>query len=271
MNLAQRAAIVVPCVALGAALHAQQLKPETERDFACYVQSAEARWEGRTAFLLADSDPALNAKLVSGQIQTTPAEGANPRKIAGGQLYDWMGSVFIPGTSLDRLIQMLKDYDHRAQYFPEILSASKLLCHSGDKHFRFTMRLKEPAVIDTENDVAWERVDPRRWRCRSYSTNAHEIGKDHGYLLRLYSYWRFAEVDKGVYAEAETITLSREFGGFTRALGSMMGISPEKSLRRTLASMRASVLKPEFRFAHPPAGMAECGAAFRPSGCAAGK
>ena len=61
------------------------------------------------------------------------------------------------------------------------------------------------------------------------------MGKDHGYLRRLYSYWRFAETDKGVFVEAETITLSDEFGAVTRTLGSaLMGINPEKSLKHSL-------------------------------------
>ena len=98
------------------------------------------------------------------KIETTAANGPNPHKLAGGQLYDWIGAAFIPGARLDLLIRMLQDYDHRPQFFPETISESKLLCRSGD-HFRYTMRLKEPAVIDVESDVLWERVDPHRWRC----------------------------------------------------------------------------------------------------------
>lgn len=226
--------------------------------------------DAQTAFVAADSDPALNEDLVRGrQIRTLPANGANPHQLAGGQLYDWIGLVFIAGGSLDLTIRMLQDYDHRARYFPEILSASKLLCHTGENRFQFTMRLKEPAVLDVESDVVWERVGPERWRCRSYSTSVHEIGKDHGYAQRLYSYWRFAEAGKGVYVQAETITLSREFSGFTRALGSMVGINPEKTLKRTLASMRESALKPGLQIDGPPAGLAECGDPFHPGGCAA--
>jgi hypothetical protein len=131
------------------------------------------------------------------------------------------------------------------------------------------MRLKEPAVIDVESDVVWERLDSHRYRCRSYSTKTSEVGKDHGYLRQLYSYWRFAEVAKGVYVEAETITVSDEFGAMTRALGSMlMGINPEKSLKHSLGSMRESVLKPGLQIPALPDGLPECGAAVRPGGCA---
>src|SRR5215470_3053671 len=76
---------------------------DLDQGFACYVQSAEARMDTRKAFLLADSDSALNEQLVAGrQIRTMPANGANPHKIPGGQLYDSIGSVFIPDGRLDR-------------------------------------------------------------------------------------------------------------------------------------------------------------------------
>ena len=87
----------------------------TAQPFDCYVQSAEARMDARKAFLLADADTALSEQIVRGQkVRTIEANGPNPRKLPGGQLYDWIGTVFIPGTTLDRLIRMLQGYDHRA-------------------------------------------------------------------------------------------------------------------------------------------------------------
>jgi hypothetical protein len=259
------------CLTLAAGLSAQPSKPQTQREFDCYVQSAEARMDARKAFVLADSDTALNTQLVREKaVRTIAANGANPHSLSGGQLYDWIGAVFIPGTSLEKLVRMLQDYDHRPNYFPETIATSKLLCRTGKDHFRYTMRMKEPAVIDVESDVVWERVDARRWRCRSYSTKTAEVGKDHGYLRALDSYWRFAETDAGVYVEAETITVSDEFGAMTRALGSMlMGINPEKSLKHSLTSMRESVSKPGLEIPALPEGLQECGAAVpRPGGCA---
>jgi len=258
------------CVSGPVWLAAGQPKPETQRGFDCYVQSAEARLDARKPFLLADSDATLNGQLISEKrVATIAANGANPHRLPGGHLYDWIGAVFIPGARLDRLVRMLQDYDHRASYFPETISTSKLLCRTGTEHFSYTMRMKEPAVIDVDSDVVWERVDDHRWRCRSYSTKTAEVGKDHGYLRKLYSYWRFAEVEKGVYVEAETITLSDEFGGMSRALGSMlMGINPEKSLKHSLEAMRESVLKTNLDIPTPSQGVAACGIpAARPSDC----
>ncbi len=248
---------------------AQQLKPETVNEFYCYIQSAEARMNARKTFLLADGDAALNGQLVRAQkVVTTPADGPNPHKITGAQLYDWIGSVFIPGVTLSRALLMVQDYDHRPQYFPETMSSARLLCRTGEDHLRYVMRMKEPAVIDVESDVVWTKVDPKRWKCSSYSTSVKPAGKDHGYVRQLYTWWRFAEAEKGVYVEAEAVELSDEFGAVTRALGSMlMGINPEKSLKHSLESMRATLLKPGLQFAPLPSGLPACGEPYRPAAC----
>jgi hypothetical protein len=97
-----------------------------------------------------------------------------------------------------------------------------------------------------------------------------EVGKDHGYLRRLYSYWRFSGTAKGVFVESETITVSDEFGSMTRMLGSaLMGINPEKSLRHSLTSMRESILKPGLEIPKLPEGLPACGAPVPRAVCAA--
>ena len=65
-------------------------------------------------------------------------------------------------------------------------------------------------------------MDEGRVYSRSYSTRIVEvenadrsderekpIGKDRGFLWRLYSYWRFQEKDGGVYVQLESVALSR--------------------------------------------------------------
>jgi hypothetical protein len=248
---------------------AQDVKPETDRGFDCYVQTAESRMDARPHFLFAESDTALQEKLVRGrQIVTLAGGGANPHKVAGGHVNDWVGSVFIPGATVARVVSMLQDYDHRAMYFSDIMSISKLLCRTEPGRFQFSMLLKEPSVIESENDVVWEKLDEQRWKCRSYSTKMKEIGKQHRYLLRLNSYWRFKEVPEGVYVQGQNLTLGGEVGAFTRSLGSMIGLSPEKSLRKTLTIIRDTVMRKDVQFFPPPAQAKGCGAATPRPGCA---
>ncbi len=260
--------IVVSMAALAPTLLAQNLKPETVQAFECYVQAAEKRLSERQVFLLVDSNSAMNGRVQGGRIETVEGNGANPHKVPGGLVFDWVGTVFIPGATLDKTVRMLQDYDHRAQYFTETIATSKLLCRKGEDQFRYTMRMKEPAIVDVDNDVVWERVDARRWRCHSFSTEIRAVGKDKGYLRRLFSYWRFMETPKGVFVEGETITMSDEFGSFMRALGSMMGINPEKSLRHSLESMRTTLTRPELQIPPQPTGLAECGEPYSTKGCA---
>jgi hypothetical protein len=86
-------------------------------------------------------------------------------------------------------------------------------------------------------------------------------------LLRLNSYWRLAENDRGVFVEGETVTLSGEFSSFMRTLGSLAGINPEKSLKKTLLSMRDSLKKPGLEISDPPSGKADCGPPVRVPSC----
>src|ERR1035441_7990762 len=70
---------IICCLLFPAGLHAQPLKPETAQQFDCYVQSAEARMDARKAFLLADTNTALNEQIVRGQkIQTMEARPGWP-------------------------------------------------------------------------------------------------------------------------------------------------------------------------------------------------
>ena len=83
------------CLLLPAGLRAQQPKSETAQAFDCYVQSAEVRMDARKEFVLPDTGL---------KVRTIEANGPNPHKLPGGQLYDWIGTVFIPGTTVERLI-----------------------------------------------------------------------------------------------------------------------------------------------------------------------
>lgn len=253
--------------ATAAWLPAQRLKPESLQDFSCYVQSAEARMAARTTFLAIDADPRLAQDLARGGIRTVPGNGPNPHKIQSALLYDWIGTIFIPGATVDRVVHMLQDIDHRNLYFPDVVQSAKLQCRTGADRLGFTMRIKEPVVADFEDDVVWEKLDEHRWRCRSYSSDVREL-KPKNYLFRLNSYWRFSQNKDGVFVEGQTITVSGEFGSFMRTLGSLAGVNPEKSLKKTLSSMKDSVTTHK-DFAALPDGLPACGEAVRFTGCPA--
>jgi hypothetical protein len=69
------------------------------------------------------------------------------------------------------------------------------------------------------------------------------VGKDHGFLWRLYSYWRFQERDGGVYVECEAISLSRPVPlGLRWLIDPIIRSLPRESLFNTLQATRNFML-----------------------------
>jgi hypothetical protein len=78
-------------------------------------------------------------------------------------------------------------------------------------------------VMNTEHEIHFVQIDPKRVYSRAYSTRIAEvsdpgkpgerelpIGTDRGLLWRMYGYWFFEERDGGVVVECESVTLTRD-------------------------------------------------------------
>lgn len=180
--------------------------------------------------------------------------------VPDGLIHDWVGAVFIPGVSLDKMLAMFEDYDNAKNiYKPEVVD-SKLLEHS-DNHYKFYMRLLKKQVItvvlNTTQDVRYVPVDKTHWYSRSVSSRIAEVqdpgkptehelppGNDHGFLWRLNSYWRFAERDGGVYVECQAVSLTRDVPtGLGWLINPIIRSLPRQSLENTLRSARTAALK----------------------------
>ena len=223
-----RLIVIMAMLASTARSSASELKPETLTAFDKYIGLKEARLEQPFAggsFLWADAAPDRNRQLRDGAVLAQPASAQREVKVPGGLIHDWVGAVFIPGTTVEKTIALVQDYNnHRNVYQPEVVD-SKILTHNGDD-FKVYLRLKKKkvltVVLNTEHDVHYVHLNRERWQSRSYSTHIGEVenadkpderelpaGKDHGFLWRLYSYWRFEERDGGVYVECEAVSLTR--------------------------------------------------------------
>ena len=170
-----------------------------------------------------------------------------------------MGAVLIPGATISRTLAWAQDYNHHKEaYRPEVVD-SRILSHNGND-YRMYMRLFKKKVItvvlDTEHDVRYFQLDPSRWYSRSYTTEISEVevagkpserqlppGDDHGFMWRLYSYWKFQERDGGVYVECQAVSLSRDIpAGLGWLIGPIVRQLPKQSLENTLDSTRKAVL-----------------------------
>jgi hypothetical protein len=85
------------------------------------------------------------------------------------------------------------------------------------------------------------------------SPNEHEkpVGNDHGYMWRLYTYWRIEEKDGGVYVQNESVSLSRTVPALLAFIVNPLVKSiPRNVLIHLLTDTRNAVVKAETK---PPA------------------
>src|SRR5216684_2870489 len=137
---------------------AAELKPEAVQGFDRYVQLTEQRMQTELrpggAFLWVDGMPAAHrddaytrlrrGEVVTGRLETRDSSGH--LRVPGALIHHWVGTVFIPGASLEQVGDDFKVY------------------------FRLTRKKIVTVVLDTEYEVHYERVDATRVVSRSYST-----------------------------------------------------------------------------------------------------
>ncbi len=238
-------------------LGAAELKPATMQAFDRYIRQTEQRLDARKSFLWAD-ESADRARLVrQGQIVVEPL-GAKPTTVVpDGLIHDWVGSVFIPGATLEKTLASMQDYDHKEAHRPEVM-VSRMLARDGND-FRVYMRLLKKKVItvvlDTEHEIHYSAVDKTRWRSRSRTTKIAEVerpgkanesakpaGMGQGFLWHLYTYWRFEERDGGAWVECEAVSLTRDVPtGLGWLINPIIQDLPKESLQNTLRQTRTAI------------------------------
>jgi hypothetical protein len=252
----------IALVALSAsAVAAAELKPKTLEAFDQYVRQTEERLNHPKTFLWAGESPERATRVKQGEIVVMPFRDKPEMKIKDGLIHDWVGSVFIPGVTLERTLAMVQDYNrHKDIYKPEVID-SKLLSRDGNNFHIYLRLLKKKVitvVLNTEHDVRYTKVDATKWRSASRTTKISEVenpGKKderekppdtgEGFLWRLVTYWRFEERDGGVWMECEALSLTRDVPtGLGWLIEPIIRNLPKESLENTLRATRAA-LKPQ--------------------------
>lgn len=160
--------------------------------------------------------------------------------VPGGTISHWRGSAFIPGITLDRLLDGLQ---HPGTPPPqEDVVSSHVIARSGDS-LRVAIRLVRHAVVtvsyDTEHEMTFRRWTPALATGKSVATRIEEVGDaDHGFLWRLNSYWRYEERNGGVLVELESLTLSRGMPSLLRPVAApLVRRIARESMVRTLEAL----------------------------------
>ena len=216
---------------------AAELKPKTLEAFERYVRLTEARMEKELRsgepYLWFDALPESRRRkfyeeLREGRIvierQETREDGKSIA-VPDGLIHHWLGVVFLPGTTLQRVLAVVQDYDNHWKIYKPDVRRSKLLHREGNDfkiYLQFYKKTIRTVVLNAEFDVRYVPLDATRVYSRSYSTRIAEIenpdqpdehenpvDRGHGYVWRLYTYWRYLEKDGGVYIQLEYIALSR--------------------------------------------------------------
>jgi hypothetical protein len=254
---------------LAAPARAAELKPETVSAFDRYVRATEARMAEDTQqgkFLLIDGLPRQQqqdsyARLRRGEILVEPLrtmENGNPIQVPHGLIHHWSGTVFIPGAVLSQMLAVLQDYDNHPNIYKPTIQRSKVLERDGD-HFKVYVRMYRKqivtVVVDVNLDDVYTPLGTSEVMSRSYSTRIAQIadpdkpterelpvGNDSGYVWRFYTYWHIVEKDGGVYAQAESIALSRRVPViFAWLINPLIKSIPRDLISANLAATRNAV------------------------------
>jgi hypothetical protein len=180
--------------------------------------------------------------------------------VANGLVHDWVGSVFIPGVSVEKTLAMVQDYDHHKDvYRPDVID-SKLISRTGNDYRIYLRLLKKKiitVVLASEHEVKYTPISETRWRSASRTTKIAEVeqagkadekekapGTGEGFLWRLNSYWRFEERDGGTWVECEAVSLTRDIPtGLGWIVEPIIRELPKESLANTLWLTRAALVK----------------------------
>jgi hypothetical protein len=249
-----------------------ELKPEAVRGFDRYVELIEQRMKTELApggnFLWADGLPEPRRSEIYGRLQRgevvseklATKDPTGESRTPGALIHHWVGTVFIPGATLQQVLGVVEDYDRHAEYYKPEVVQSKTVAHSGDDykvHYRLRKKKVITIILDTDYDVHRHLLGVTRAYSDSYSTRIAQVehagepgerelpsGKDGGYLWRLNSYWRFFDSGRGVYVQCEAVSLTRDIpAGLGWLIGPFIESVPKESLEFTLQSTRAAVLR----------------------------
>jgi hypothetical protein len=273
-KLGRRAtAIVAVCALLSApAAKAVDLEPAANQAYDHYVALTQQHVSRELAQLnaylwvdqlqpvqrTADLETLKSGGLVIERLETD--DNGKAITAPNGLIHHWVGTIFIPGATLDQTLAFMQDYDHKTEYFKPDVVISKILSHSGGDytvHLRFHTKKVLTTVIDTDQTIHYQRVDATHAWSTSRTTRVQEVtnagekderlepeGHDRGFVWRMNTFWRFEEKDGGTYVECQAISLSRDIPtGLGWMVGPFVQSVPKESLTFTLETARNALVK----------------------------
>lgn len=251
---------------------AVELKKKSVETFDRYIRLTEARMDAE----LQKSDPFLWVDALSGPARSLAYErlrrgevviermktldGGQPIQDGDSLIHHWIGTVFVPGVSLEQTIALAQQYDRHAEiYTPDVMQC-RILARDAN-HFKVFFRFHKKkagvtTVHNTVHDVLYIPIDAHRLHTRALATRIAQvedhdkpdgpekpIGNDSGFLWRLNTYWRYLERDGGTYIQLESVSLTRDIPAIIAWLiRSFVEGVPRESVAFTLGTTRKALM-----------------------------
>lgn len=174
----------------------------------------------------ADRQAVLSGQMPVAEMHTARQDGA-AIDVPDAWVHHFRGAVLIPHATLDQVLARLQaEVPGSGQ--GDVLASAILSRNGPSMHVFIKVRRQGRFVVaynlvyNTEHDVKFDRRDAARASSTSVATKIAELdgpgtpgerefpsGDKNGFLWRWNSYWRYEQVEAGVIAECESITLSR--------------------------------------------------------------
>jgi putative flippase GtrA len=270
---------LLPCTLFLAALltgttaaEAAELRPKTLEAWRACVEATEQRLarelfssKGFLAMDFQDKSKALRSRrtVFSGEILieeiVTLDKNGRPIHIPDGEVHHWRGAAFIPGVTLETVLEPLENPSPENAKQEDVLDY-RVLEKAPGRH-KLYLQLQRSRIVtvryNTEHLVRYRRHGPNRASSSSVATKIAELesardsqerekpqGRDRGFLWRMNSYWRYEQVDGGVLVECESLTLSRSVPSILQLMARPLinGVARE-SMERTLQSLRTRMVE----------------------------
>jgi len=240
---------------------AAQLDPETSKAWDHYIESVRSQMQRRASgaapFLWIDEDTGRREAVRRGETLVQPAQKDSPAKVGRGLVFDWTGAVFLPNTTIRHIFKVLNEFDRYDEFYNPAVVSAKLLEDTGRSQ-RFSVVVSDKTAfvsttVESEYSSETTCLDERHCYNIIHSTRIQQIENynsprerklppDEGFLWRLYSVQRYEEQDGGVYAELETVALTRDIPPELRWLITpILRHLPRNSMLATLQKTRSAV------------------------------
>src|ERR1039458_2577176 len=94
---------------------AAELQPRTVEAFDRYIRHTEQRLADSKVFLWADESADRASRVKAGEVVVEPFTGQAVMPVPNGLIHDWVGSVFLPGATLERTLAMVRSEEHTSE------------------------------------------------------------------------------------------------------------------------------------------------------------